>query len=94
MNTLLIVIGILVLLLLIAFFSSKEMNIEKSIVINQPKEKVFDYIKYLKNHESFNVWMKMDPDMKKEYKGTDGQPGFIYAWDSNKKKMWAPVNRK
>lgn len=86
MNILLIITGLIALLFIIAFFSSKEMNIEKSIVINQPKEKVFDYIKYMKNHENFNVWMQMDPDMKKELKGTDGQTGFVYAWDSDKKK--------
>ena len=27
----------------------------------------------------------MDPNMKKEYKGTDGTVGFVYAWDGNDK---------
>lgn len=25
----------------------------------------------------------MDPNMKKEFKGTDGKVGFVYAWDGN-----------
>jgi hypothetical protein len=28
----------------------------------------------------------MDPEMKKEYRGTDGEIGFVYAWDSSKEK--------
>lgn len=27
----------------------------------------------------------MDPDMKKEYRGTDGTVGFVSAWEGNKK---------
>jgi hypothetical protein len=27
----------------------------------------------------------VDPDMKREFKGTDGTAGFIYAWNGNKK---------
>jgi hypothetical protein len=26
----------------------------------------------------------MDPNMKKEFRGTDGTVGFIYAWNGNK----------
>lgn len=26
-----------------------------------------------------------DPDMKKEFGGTDGTVGFVYTWDGNKK---------
>lgn len=83
----LVVIGAIIALVLIAAaLSGKEMNIERSVTINRPLPQVFEYLKYLKNHDSFNVWARMDPDMKKEYRGTDGQPGFVFAWDSSKKK--------
>ncbi len=26
----------------------------------------------------------MDPNMKKDFRGTDGTVGFVYAWDGNK----------
>lgn len=29
----------------------------------------------------------MDPQMKKEYKGIDGTPGFVSAWESDNKKV-------
>ena len=28
-----------------------------------------------------------DPNMKKEFKGTDGNIGFVYAWDSENKNV-------
>ncbi|HET6996888.1 MAG TPA: SRPBCC family protein [Chitinophagaceae bacterium] len=75
-----------VLFLLAGLLMGKKMIIEKNTTINRSPQQVFDYIKYVKNHENFSVWAMMDPDMKKEYRGTDGQPGFVFAWDSSKKK--------
>jgi hypothetical protein len=90
MNTaiilLLVIGGLLALFFIVALVANKEMNIERSITINKPPRQVFDYIRQVKNHDNFSVWNMMDPDMKKEYRGTDGQEGFVYAWDSSKKK--------
>jgi hypothetical protein len=87
MTTALIIIGsIIVLFLLAGLLISKDMSVERSIVINKPLPEVFDYVKYIKNHDNFSVYAMMDPDMKKEYRGTDGQPGFVMAWDSTKEK--------
>ena len=79
-----IVVGIIVLLLAIAIFMTKGYKTHSEIIIQAPKQKVFDYIKQIKNQENFNKWVMMDPDMKKELKGTDGTVGFIYAWNGNK----------
>jgi len=86
MTAIIIIICVIALLLLIAALMPKEMNVEQTIVINKSRKEVFDYVKYIKNHDNFSVWAMMDPDMKKEYRGTDGQAGFVYAWDSKKKK--------
>jgi len=83
---LVIIVAIVVLFLLVAMFSNKDMVFEKTIVVNKPVQEVFDFVKYVKNHDNFSVWAMMDPDMKREYRGTDGQPGFVFAWDSAKKK--------
>ena len=83
---LVVLAALVVLFLLAALLIGKQMIIEKSITINRPLQQVFDYVKYVKNHDNFSVWAMMDPDMKKEFKGTDGQPGFVFAWDSSKKK--------
>ena len=85
MAALLILIGLIALLLLMAAILTKEMVVEKSVVINLPRQGVFDYIQYIRNHDHFNVWVMMDPTMKKEYQGTDGTVGFLYSWNSKHK---------
>ena len=79
------IVAIIALLLIIAIFLKKEYTVERSITINKPKQEVFDYIKLLKNQDNFSVWAKKDPNMKKEYTGTEGTVGFVSAWDSDNK---------
>ena len=89
MNILLIILfaiaGIIALLLIIAIFIKKRYYIHREIIINAPLQKVFDYLKQLKNWDNFNERATADPSRKNEYKGTDGTVGFIYAWSGNKK---------
>lgn len=85
MTILLIIAGIIALFFVIALVSGKQMKLERSIIINKPAQEVFDYIRLMKNHDNFNVWMMMDPDMKREFRGIDRQEGFVYVWDSTKK---------
>ena len=84
-NILLVIIGIIVLALVAALFIKKDYAIERTITINKPKQEVFNYLKFVKNQDQYSVWNKIDPAMKKTYKGTDGTVGFIYAWDSANK---------
>ena len=81
---LLVVAGIITLLLIIALFMKREHYVKREIVINAPLQKVFDYIKLLKNQDEFNKNAMTAPDRKKEFKGTDGTVGYIYAWSGNK----------
>ena len=78
------ILVIILLFLVVAAFVKKDYAVQREIVINQPKQEVFDYIKMLKNQNNYSVWSKMDPDMKKSYRGTEGTVGFVSAWDSKK----------
>ena len=78
----LILSSLVVIMLLIAAFVKKDYAVERSITLNLPKQVVYDYVKYLKNQNTFSVWAKIDPNMKVEYRGTDGKVGFVSAWDS------------
>jgi hypothetical protein len=73
---------ILGLILLIALFVEKDFAVERDVIIEQPKEVVFDYVKHIKNQDNYTKWNKMDPNSKKTYTGTDGTVGFVAAWDS------------
>jgi hypothetical protein len=81
---LLVIAGIIALLLIFGLFMKREHYVNREIIINAPLQKVFDFLKLLKNQEKFNQRAAADPDRKKEFKGTDGTVGFIYAWSGNK----------
>lgn len=84
----LLVIGVIIALLLVAaYFSSEEYSIEQEIIVNKPRQQVFEYIRILKNADNFNKWVMMDPAMKKTYTGTDGTVGYVYSWDSENKQV-------
>src|SRR5687767_8092005 len=66
MNILIIIllalVAVVALLLIIGLFTRKEYDIEQEVVIEKPKEKVFDFVKLLKNQDHFNKWVMMDPN--------------------------------
>jgi hypothetical protein len=82
---LLSIAGIIVLLLLVALFMRKEHHVKREVIINAPGEKVFNYIKLLKNQDEFNMHAMAGSDRKKEFRGTDGTVGYVYAWKGDKK---------
>ena len=81
---LLILAGIILLLLMIGLFMKKTHYVKREIIINAPVQKVFDYVKLLKNQDEFNKNAMAGPDRKKDFKGTDGTVGYIYAWSGDK----------
>jgi hypothetical protein len=81
---LLILAGAIALLLLIGLFMKKEHYVNREIIINAPRQKVFDYLRLLKNQDEFNKHAMVAPDRQREFKGTDGTVGYIYSWKGNK----------
>ena len=81
---LLVVAGIIALLLIIALFMKRKHYVKREIIINAPRQKVFDYIKLLKNQDKFNKNAMADSGRNEEFKGTDGTVGFIHAWSGDK----------
>lgn len=82
-----IVIVLLILIaipLVVALFVPNKSTSEGQVVINKPKQEVFDYIKYVKNQDNFGVWQLSDPNMDTTEEGQDGTVGFKYSWDSEK----------
>ncbi|MCC5914269.1 MAG: SRPBCC family protein [Balneolaceae bacterium] len=82
------IIGSIFLLLVAALFGASfiadtEFETERSIVIDKPIAEVFEYVRYLENQYEYSVWGSIDPDLKKEFRGTDGTVGFLSAWEGN-----------
>ena len=79
-----ITIGVLVLLIIAAvFILDTDFHVERSVTVERPVGEVFDYVKYLRNQDQFSVWSSRDPDMRQEFRGTDGTVGFVSAWQGN-----------
>ncbi|MBL7817874.1 MAG: SRPBCC family protein [Saprospiraceae bacterium] len=71
------------LVLLAGLFVKKDYAVERSIVINKPKADVFSYVRVFKNHKNFSSYEQMDPNIKMDYRGTDGEVGSVSAWAGN-----------
>jgi len=80
---LLLLAGTIALLFLIGIFTKKHHYVMQEIMVNTPLQKVFDYLKLLKNQDDWNKNEKGDPNKKQEYKGTDGTVGFIISFSGN-----------
>jgi uncharacterized protein YndB with AHSA1/START domain len=87
MIALYILAGLVVLILLLALIAPTDFKMERDVIINKPKAEVFAYLKMLKNQDLWSVWSMKDPNMKKDYRGTDGTVGFVSAWDSTDKNV-------
>lgn len=81
---LIVIAGIIVLVLVAALFAKKDYAVERQIIIDRPVPEVYDYMAHLKNQDNFSKWVMRDPQMRKEYTGTDATVGFTYTWDSKK----------
>ena|SRR6218665_231838 len=82
---LIIVAALIVLPLIVALFTNKDYTVSREVLINASNQKVYDFLKQLKNQDHFNKWVMKDPGMKREFRGTDGTVGFVYAWDGDKR---------
>lgn len=81
----LIGLGVVVVIIgLLGIFLPTQQHVEREIIINKPRGEVFTYLKSIKNQEAWSPWLKMDPNAKLGYSGTDGTVGAISTWDGNK----------
>ena len=85
LSILLFLIILIGFLLFLAIVVRKQYSIQRDITINKPVNEVFEYIKDVRNQENYNVWVRKDPNVKIEYRGIDGEQGFVSSWEGNKK---------
>jgi len=85
MTILYIILAIVAIILIIPLFISKDMNYEKSILINAPINKVWDNVSNLTAMDQWSPWNSKDPDMERSLTGADGEVGAKQSWVSDKK---------
>lgn len=77
------------IVLIVALFVKKDFEVKRTVEIERNVTDVFDYIRYLENHEQFTVWSQLDPTMTKTYSGPDGHVGGLYKWNSTLEEVGA-----
>lgn len=82
-----ILIGILALFLIAALFVSRHFEYIEEIEIQKPANEIFEFIRFLKNQDTFSKWAQLDPAMHKSFQGTDGMVGAISSWESKHKNV-------
>jgi Polyketide cyclase / dehydrase and lipid transport len=86
-TVLLVLLAIVVLAFIYAYFAEKNFTISSETMINRPKSEVFAYTRLIKNQEKWSKWVMADPNIKIQYTGTDGEVGFKSAWQSDDKNV-------
>ena len=80
-----IIITVLIVAVLIyAATKPDTFQIQRSINIKAPPEKIFPLINDLHNMQTWSAWEKIDPTMKRTYSGSVNGVGAIYAWEGNR----------
>src|ERR1700712_1246188 len=79
-----VIVGVIALVFVIALVMPRQHDVQASVVIRAPRQKVFNYIRLLENQENFNTNAMEDANREKSFKGTDGTVGYIYGWKGNK----------
>ncbi len=83
-NILILLVAVVLLVIAaaaIAVFSTPtEFGVEREVTIERPRTEVFAYLKQLRNQNAWGPWYKKEPTMEQNFRGTDGQPGFVSHW--------------
>jgi uncharacterized protein YndB with AHSA1/START domain len=75
-------VALIVLLVIVSFFLPGKFNVERSLVIAAPAEKIYPMISEPRNWPKWGVWNKRDPNMVITYSGSEGGQGAKWAWKS------------
>ena len=82
-----IVVLILGILIALVVITPEGFRVEREVVINKPKDQVFNYMVKLRNQEKWGPWVKKDPKVKLKYTGEDGTEGFVSRWESDHEEL-------
>tara|TARA_R100000789_G_C2999621_1_gene148422 strand:+ start:282 stop:809 length:528 start_codon:yes stop_codon:yes gene_type:complete len=80
-----IIIAIITFFAFLHAWAKKFYEINRTIVINSPREEAFNFIRQLKNQPGWIPWFNRDPNALLKYKGEDGKLGASFYWKGNNK---------
>jgi uncharacterized protein YndB with AHSA1/START domain len=79
----LVALGSLMLLVVgVGIFLPSEFEVQRSIEISAPPDKVYDYVVDTRQWKNWTVWNRRDPNMRIVYSGPPFGMGAKWSWDS------------
>ena len=85
MKKALLIVGILILLVFIMhLIAPKNYQVERKVIVTTHIDTVFKSLCSLKEQQEWSPWADLDPDMKVDYRGIDGEVGSVTYWIGNK----------
>lgn len=80
-----LIIAIITFFAFLHAWARKDYDVNRTVVINRPREEVFNYVRQLKKQPLWNPWFQRDTSASMKYKGEDGKPGASFYWNGNSK---------
>ena len=81
-------IGIIILLfLVVSLFMPKTFDVQRSITIHAPADRVFAEVNDFSKMEHWSPWKDYDPNAKTTVEGNMGEPGYKFSWSSDNKNV-------
>ena len=77
-------VALIVVLLILSLVLPKEFEVEREVIINCPKEEVFQRVRSLEFQQEWSVWGNLDRNAVYTYAGEEGEVGSVQYWEGNK----------
>ena len=75
--------AIFLIVTLVGILQPKTASVQRSIIINAPREAVFPEVVSLRKLASWCAWGTRDPNMGQTFSGQDGTVGSTFYWNGN-----------
>jgi effector-binding domain-containing protein len=84
LRIILIIVAVIVVIIgILTAIAPTKSAVSRSVVINAPKEVVWNNISHFSNTNKWAPWNEYDPNMKVTIEGTDGTVGAVSRWQGN-----------
>ncbi|MCM4156493.1 SRPBCC family protein [Gramella sp. AN32] len=80
-----LIIAVITFFAFLHAWAKKEYDISRTVVINKPREEVYNFVRQLKNQPYWNPWFERDHHAIMKYKGQDGKVDSSFYWKGNSK---------
>ncbi len=78
-------IAIITFIAFLHAWANKEFNISRTVVINRPKDEVYNFVRQLKKEQLWMPWFAVDFNGVLKYKGDDGKVDATLYWKGHKR---------